>query len=106
MEIKVPIKKENFNKAKTEFIGLTLNLTKLEIHIITCLIDMNLPFLDKRNRENLRLKVDKDKPTFNNYIYQLTKKGVFYKKDKRLIMREDLKTVLNSDKLTITLDVT
>lgn len=106
MEIKVPVLKENFNRAKTEFIGLTLNLTKLEILIISSMIDLNISFLDKKNRDQLRSKVGKDKATFNNYIYQLTKKGVLYKENKRLNLKEDLKSVLYSNKLTITLDVT
>lgn len=105
MEYKVPVKKENYYKAiLLIFNQLGLNLTDLELDIITNVLTMSKGS-SKELRKTIREKLDVSTHTLNNYIKRLKDKGVLIKEKDILKLNPQLEDRVKDNKVHITFEV-
>lgn len=99
MEIAVPVKKENLNKAKLLLLRRFLNnITDLEATIISEMLNKKILVLDRDTKPLLMQSLNIGVHNFNNNVKRLADKGILY------IPQGSKTWTLNSKILQITKD--
>jgi hypothetical protein len=78
MEYTFKLPKENYYKATLLVLNIVSNLgmTKLEVDILSTLLERNITVINTDSREIIRKVLDKDKFSLNNYIKRLKAKHI------------------------------
>jgi len=104
MELKVPVRIVNNNKAKLTLLNCFLkNLTNSELEIVAAMLDMNLLELTSDNRSVLKNTLKMSTYNFNNYIKKLADKSIisFPKDSKVLTLNPRVKEFTIDNKITV-----
>ena len=90
MEVTIPVKKNKIIKGKLKILNFKLNLTDLEIEIVSTMLEYKLYILDKINKNKLISLLGKDRFTVTNHISRLKAKGIISKTKHGLILNQNL----------------
>ncbi len=104
MELKVPVRIVNNNKAKLTLLNCFLkNLTNSELEIVATMLDTGLLELTSENRSTLKTSLKMNVYNFNNYIKKLTDKGILFlpKDSKILVLHPKVKEFTTDNKITV-----
>lgn len=108
MERIIPVKSKDYHKAMLMLWNFSLNLSPMEIDIVSCVLNHNMEIIDVNSRKTLRQELDKDEFIINNYISRLKNKGVFITKpaDKHLYVNPNIIEMVKEPKITFNLELT
>lgn len=100
MELEIPVNNSNYNKAMLMLINIpfNLNLSKMEIDMVACMLDNKTEIITNQFRRILRDELIKDNYTINNYIARLRDKGILITKpaDKNLYVNPRIVSLSSS----------
>lgn len=109
MEHRIPVTKESIYKAILMLanVPFNLNLSKLEIDIVSTWLEHKMYTIDISARDLIRKVLDKDKFNTNNYIRRLKSKGIIIQADdsKKLYLNPRLASIVNTDTITFKFDI-
>lgn len=107
MEYPITVNRDNYHKAMLMVLNFNLNLSTLELDILSTLLKNGITILDTDGRDLLRKVLNKDKFITNNYIKRLRNKGVFISKpaDKKLYINPSLLEICNDRKVSFEFNV-
>ena len=91
----IPISKTGYNKAMLKALNGFLDLTDFEMEILTCMLNREINTLNRENRLEVRLELNKSECTFNNYIKKLKDKSLLISNEQGLIINP---VILSSNK--------
>jgi hypothetical protein len=102
MEYKIPVNIKNYHKAILMVLNFNLNLSKMELDIVACILNHNMETVDLYSREIIRKELDKDKFIINNYIGRLKDKKILLIKpaDKKLYVNPSIIEIAKDGKIT------
>lgn len=102
MEYKIPVNIKNYHKAILMILNFNLNLSKMELDIVACILNHNMESVDLYSRETIRKELNKDKFIINNYIARLKTKKILIVKpaDKKLYVNPNIIEIAKDRKLT------
>ena len=101
MEYTIPVKQENYYKAKLTAINCFLKLTTLEIGIVTSMLNKEHTKITKECRRDIMKELDIDYFTLSNYLRRLKGKDVMIVRGKSITLNPNLITNLQDKTLTI-----
>lgn len=106
MKYRIPIKKDNFHKASLMiFNQLGLNLTELELNLLSTMLSNGFFIITKEVRVKLRELLKVDTFTLNNYVKRLKDKNIIVKENNELKINENLKEKVNDKEIHIIFDL-
>lgn len=109
METRIPVTKDSIYKAILMLgnVPFNLNLSKLEIDIVSTWLQYKVYVIDISARDLIRKVLDKDKFNTNNYIRRLKDKGIIVHADdsKKLYLNPKLAQIVNTDTITFKFDI-
>lgn len=109
METRIPVTKDSIYKAilMLSNVPFNLNLSKLEIDIVSTWLQYKVYVIDIGARDLIRKVLDKDKFNTNNYIRRLKSKGIIVQADdsKKLYLNPKLAQIVNTDTITFKFDI-
>lgn len=95
MTYKIPVNKEQYYSVVLQAFNPVLGLSKKEIAILNSMLSKDKKEFNTENREMIRLDIDIDKYSLNNYIGQLKKKDIIGVVEKKLVIKQGLIDNLN-----------
>ena len=98
MNYPININKESYHKAMLMILNFKLNLSNMEIDMLSTLLKNGITIIDTDARDLIRKVLNKDKFITNNYIKRLRNKHVLLSKD------NDKKLYINPSILEIVKD--
>lgn len=103
MEVNLKLDKDNFYKGVLQLMNFSLNLSNVEIDIISTMLKNKLSMVNISTREVLRISLDKSKENINNNIKRLKDKGILIVKPgtKVLYLDPGLSNLIGEDKVLI-----
>jgi len=107
MERVIPVKSKDYHKAVLMIMNFSLNLSPMEIDIVSCVLNHNMEIIDSYSRDTIRKELDKDKFTTNNYIARLREKNIFITKpaDKNLYVNPNIIEMVKDPKISFELEL-
>lgn len=106
MKYNIHIRKEDYHKAFLLVLSqLGLNLTELEVNLLSNLMKRGYYKITKDTRRIIRETLNIDQFTFNNYIKRLKDKGVITKEKDILIINQNLVDKVKDNEIHITFEV-
>lgn len=102
MKYEIPIDNKNYYKAMLMIMTCNLRLTKLELTILTTLLENDIYIVDIDARDLIRKELNYSKFVTNNYIKQLKDKGVLTEKpnDKKLYLDPNIVSALKDKEVS------
>lgn len=102
MEHKISIKSNSYVKAMVMLHNFKLKLSPMETDILSCMLNHNMKTIDSYSRETIRLELNKDKFSTNNYIVRLRDKGILITKpaDKALYVNPSMYDLIKDKKVS------
>lgn len=80
--------------------NFNLNLSKLEMKIVSYMLEHKIYILDLDNKQIIRLALDLDKFTFNNYIKRLKDGNILMNKDRINYLDNGIINLVANEELT------
>jgi len=107
MEYPITISKDQYHKAMLMVLNFNLNLSTLELDILSTLLKNDITIVDTDARDLLRKVLNKDKFITNNYIKRLRNKGIFVldNSNKKLYINPSLLEICNDKKVSFEFNV-
>lgn len=107
MEYKIPVKSRDYHKALLMVLNFNLNLSNLELDIVSTLLNYNIEVVDIEAREIIRKELDKGKFNINNYIARLKDKGILIVKpaDKALYVNPMIMDIVRDNKVSFEFEI-
>jgi predicted transcriptional regulator len=107
MEYKIPVENKDYHKGILMILNFNLNLSELEMDIVSTLLNNNIEVVDTTAREIIRKELNKSKFNTNNYITRLTDKGILVVKpgDKKLYLNPSLVEIVKDKRVSFEFEI-
>ena len=107
MEYNIPVERKDYYKAILMVINFNLNLSNLEMDILSILLNNGLTVVNIDARDLLRKELNKDKFITNNYIKRLRDKGVLLSNDKNkdLNINPNILSIIKDGKISFEFEI-
>lgn len=103
MHYPITVKQSTYHKAILLILNFNLKLTNTELDIVSIVLDNTDQVLDSKVREVIRLKLNKDKFTINNYIKRLIDKGIFIRTTDSIQINPSILEIVKDNKVSFEL---
>jgi len=98
----ITVKTQDYHKAMLMILNFTLNLSNMEMDMLSIWLNHGITVVDTNARDLVRKILDKDKFITNNYIKRLKNKGILIIKpaDKQLYINTGILDVMKDKKVS------